>query len=307
VIDLARFGTYVIRDGAMTCLQSLSSRIPPVQIYVSPALRPLGDRIELSRGTRVADEHEVGDGGYEEGARLPREPWRLPTKEEVQRLVAAELPRDMAQSVAIVKLPGSLSDECRDAIRNNNNEAIQSNVIGPLQTICELGEPLNCIGPTSYQSNLKTTTVNRDLRRYIGLHVDNWDQLDVEYLDRATNRVCVNIGERHRHFLFLPFPLTKIVSRLADEMGADWVPPGRHTLIARQFMELFSDLPVIRCRLAPGEAYIAPTENLIHDGSSLGKDKIDEVFTILGHIKVRERERFGVRHFWTKALALVGG
>ena len=63
--------------------------------------------------------------------------------------------------------------------------------------ICKLGEPLNCIGENVDQSNLKTAIVNRDLRRYFGLHVGNWDQLDVEYPDRATNRVCVNIGECH--------------------------------------------------------------------------------------------------------------
>jgi hypothetical protein len=50
-------------------------------------------------------------------------------------------------------------------------------------------------------------------------------------------------------------------------------------------MERFPDMPTVRCRLGPGEAYIAPTENLVHDGSSIGQSEIDEQFTIRGHIR----------------------
>ena len=37
---------------------------------------------------------------------LPRKPWRLPTSNELESLIAHEAPTDMAASVAIVKLPG---------------------------------------------------------------------------------------------------------------------------------------------------------------------------------------------------------
>ena len=76
-----------------------------------------------------------------------------------------------------------------------------------------------------------------------------------------------------------------VASALSEEMGPDWEMPGRYTVLARQFMEQFPDVPVIRCRLAPGEAYVAPTENLVHDGSSVGQSDIDEQFTIRGHIR----------------------
>ena len=46
----------------------------------------------------------------------------------------------------------------------------------------------------------------------------------------------------------------------------------------------FRTLPVVRCRLAPYEAYIAPTENLVHDGSTMGQRDLDQQFTVLGHI-----------------------
>ena len=134
-------------------------------------------------------------------------------------------------------------------------------------------------------ANLKTVTYNQDTRQYNGLHVDNWDQLDLKSRHLATNRICVNIGQNDRYFLFLPFSLTDIARVLSDEMGSDWELPGRPTVIGRQFMEKYPEIPIVRCRLRPGEAYIAPTENLVHDGSSVGQGDIDRQFTIRGHIR----------------------
>ena len=51
------------------------------------------------------------------------------------------------------------------------------------------------------------------------------------------------------------------------------------------FMRCFPDYPVIRLRIAPNEAYIAPTENIIHDGSTLGKMYFDICLTIRGKFK----------------------
>jgi hypothetical protein len=191
----------------------------------------------------------------------------------------------MATSAAIVKLPGEFSNELREAIRSGNTESLEVKLLQPLRTICELGEPLHCIGPSRNPANLKTVTINHDIGRYNGLHVDNWDDSDLDSRHLATNRICVNIGQDDRYFLFLPLLLMDIASALAEEMGPDWEAPGRYTVVGRQFMERFPNVPVVRCRLAPGEAYVAPTENLVHDGSSVGQSDLDEQFTIRGHIR----------------------
>jgi len=261
-----------------------------IRIYVAPSCKQSANRIELSSGTRLADMHETTDlvhgVAYEEGARLPREPWRQPTKEEAESLIMAEVPRNMATSVAIVRLPGEFSDDLRQAIRSGSPESLEVNLLQPLRTICELGDPLHCTGLSKNPGNLKTITINRNISgRYIGLHVDRWDCFDLDSLHLATNRICVNIGQDDRFFLFLPLSLMAIASALSEKMGPDWETPQRHYVIGRQFMERFPDVPVIRCRLAPGEAYIAPTENLVHDGSSVGQSDIDELFTLRGHIR----------------------
>ena len=282
---------YVNAAAASTAWLRLHARMDGrIKIYVAPSCKESVNRIELSSGTRLADMRETTDlvlgTAYEEGARLPRDPWRRPTAEEAESLIVAEVPRDMATTVAIIKLPGEFSDEVQQGIRSGSSESLEVNLLRPLRTICELGEPLHCIGPNKQPGNLKTVTINREIGRYISLHVDTWDRCDLDSLHLATNRICVNIGQDDRYFLFLPISLTAVARILAEEMGPDWeMPRGRYTVLARQFMERFPDVPVIRCRLAPGEAYIAPTENLVHDGSSVGQSDIDEQFTIRGHIR----------------------
>jgi hypothetical protein len=260
-----------------------------VKIYIAQNCKEVTARIELSSGTRVADASEISNpihgDAYEEGARLPREPWRRPATEEAQRLIATEMPRNRANTVAIVSLPDELSDDSCAVIRNVNTETLEAELLRPLRTICEFGEPLHCIGASANRANLKTVTINRHSGRFNGLHVDNWDGRDLDSRHLSTNRICINIGRIERCFLFLPISLMEIAALLANEMGPCWQPPQRYSLIGRQFMERFPDVPVVRCRLAPGEAYIAPTENLVHDGSSIGQSEMDEQFTMRGYIR----------------------
>lgn len=259
-----------------------------ITIHISPACDSPADRVELSNGTRAANEQETADRSdgpaYEQGARLPREPWRPPTQNELQSLVTTEVPHDMATSVAVVKLPSDFSAAKRNEIWSGTPEALETNLVLPLLSICELRAPFHCTGPNRSPANLETVTVDNRIGRYIGLHVDIWDRLEIGSLHLATNRVCVNIGQSDRYLLFLPFLLSNIAGLLVQEMGPGWQLPRRHTLIGRQFMQRFPEIPVVRCRIAPGEAYIAPTENLVHDGSSAGQSAGDEQFTIRGHI-----------------------
>jgi hypothetical protein len=260
-----------------------------VKIYVSPSCKEAANRIELSSGTCAAEQSEifnlVDGAAYEQSARLPREPWRPPTAEEAEIVIATDLPRDMANSIAIVRLPDKLRDDSCAAIRNVSINSLEADLLQPLRSICELGEPLHCLGVSENPANLTTVTVNRDIGRFNGLHVDNWDGLALNSRHLATNRICINIGKGDRYFLFLPVSLMEMASLLAKEIGPVWQAARRPTEIGRQFMERFPDVPVVRCRLAPGEAYVAPTENLVHDGSSLGQSEIDEQFTIRGHIR----------------------
>lgn len=269
-----------------------------VTIHFSLGCYDLSDRLTLSDGTRVATRTEITDQDdrsvYEQGAMLPREPWRPPTSNEAERLILTETPRNMATSIAVVKLPGDFSVAKHRDTTAAAREAFATNLVRALQTVCEIPEPFRCIGPNKNSANLHTVTFNDRSGRYNGLHVDSWDQLSVGCLQTARNRACINIGKSDRYFLFLPLSLTQIAALLAHEKDPGWQMPRRHTLIGREFMEQFPEIPVVRCRLSPGEAYIAPTENLVHDGSSFGQTAVDEQFTVIGHITLKGRERSSV-------------
>jgi hypothetical protein len=57
-----------------------------------------------------------------------------------------------------------------------------------------------------------------------------------------------------------------------------------NTNLARRFLTLFCDYPVLRLRIQPGEAYIAPTENVVHDGSSMEMSVADISLSLRGRL-----------------------
>ena len=189
----------------------------------------------------------------------------------------------MARTVSIVKVPGIFPNEAWQDFDPVENVEGADKIVKNLGTICTLGEPLDWIGPTKNPAGLKTVTVGNDDEHFIGLHLDSWDNLPLQDRHRSTNRISINIGPSHRYFLFLPVSLIEM-NRILSKF-ADWDAAVPHVMLGDHFMDRFPDVPVIRCRLAPGEGYIAPTENLMHDGSSEGQHQPDEQFTVRGHIR----------------------
>jgi hypothetical protein len=116
------------------------------------------------------------------------------------------------------------------------------------------------------QPGLETVTYNSRERCFLGMHLDSWD---AETLGRrhSRTRVSINFGPSRRHFLFVPVPLSGIrdaLERLSLTRYRDL-----HEFISSYFAT-FPHVPIVRLTLEPGQAYIADTDNMIHDGSSLG-------------------------------------
>ena len=59
----------------------------------------------------------------------------------------------------------------------------------------------------------------------------------------------------------------------------------RGLYVGHRFMRARPEYPVIRLRINPGEAYILPTDNLIHDASTEGKTFPDITLTFLGYFE----------------------
>jgi hypothetical protein len=112
-----------------------------------------------------------------------------------------------------------------------------------------------------------TVSINKDLNRIVGLHVDSWDRMPLEKRHFARNRISINLGPCSRYVLFVPATLEDMTSLLSSErrmhLGLPKLPAA--------FMQEFADFPVVRCRLPPGASYILPTEKVLHDGSMAGQ------------------------------------
>jgi hypothetical protein len=108
-----------------------------------------------------------------------------------------------------------------------------------------------------------STTWDRRGGKLTGLHIDHWERRPWPTLRSARNRVCLNLGPRSRYLIFLAIDLRETAARCG-------IAPTRSfsTSDAQAYMREHPAIPVYRLRIEPGEAYVAPTECLIHDGQA---------------------------------------
>lgn len=119
-----------------------------------------------------------------------------------------------------------------------------------------------------------STTWIADRQAYRGLHVDNWGRRRFALARRAEEglRIGFNLGTVARHLVLLPWSLSRCLNVCRDDGHSDLVSLGENLRgNLSQFVEMFLEryhksLIPYRIRIEPGEAYIAPTLNIIHDG-----------------------------------------
>jgi hypothetical protein len=147
-----------------------------------------------------------------------------------------------------------------------------------LEPYCREPEGIVYVGPSVSSPGQRTVTVDRarEPRRRVGLHVDSWDAATPRERAGSRRRLCVNAGEGPRYLLFVAARVSSLAERLEYiDMPVDG--------IATRFLRAHPDHPVVRVRIDPGEAYVASTEDLIHDGSTLGAMALDLALHFMGH------------------------
>lgn len=129
-------------------------------------------------------------------------------------------------------------------------------------------------------------TVQPETNELIGLHLDDWYGFALADRARAPNRICINLGREDRFLLFLNMPIGKMCEEVDRACGGKATLADGGTSIGRMFMSLFPSYPAFRARIRPGEAYIAPTECLVHDGSSIEMSTMDVSMQIRGRFEL---------------------
>lgn len=259
----------------------------------------LVDRVDLSAGVKGAPEN-INGYRYCAGAVVPAEPWRKPTPEELNILCATRRPDFPGKWISVVKIPdeilipfqqfreGSWSMRTLDDMNQYmDNQNLQSG-LNTLMSYCAsfTGAGNNLAEKTGIRANppnLPTVTVNDADGCLIGLHLDSWYRSPLPERHLAPNRISINIGAEDRHLLYINLPLARMREWIYDNQTQEQSQTVGELLMP--FILQFPHYPVVRLRVRPGEAYIAPTENMIHDGSTIGKRSFDIHISILGRFE----------------------
>ncbi|WP_293133573.1 hypothetical protein [Microcoleus sp. bin38.metabat.b11b12b14.051] len=254
-------------------------------------------RVWLSSGTQLAVDNVPDRLQYCQGAFMPRAPWREPTPAESALLWTDEPPPHYA-GVGIVRLPADVLALLADAAIASLTTPLQvaefksqekcaqilDRLIDYFQPFCLSDAPPVISGMGGRQPGLSTATIDNKRGCRNGLHTDSWDNLSLDRKHEATNRICVNLGRDSRYFLFVNLTEMDIFEMLGysdSPIGKLWTRQ-----LTSEFMQRYPEYPVVKLRIAPGEAYIAPTENMIHDASTADMKHLDVKVMMRGYYRI---------------------
>lgn len=258
------------------------------------------DRLYVSAGTRFIHEYDQDD--YQESAVVPNQPWK-------------SIQNDVFESTDLLS-PESIYHRAIWLVDLSTHEDIIRFSQTTLRSVRRQAD-VTCIESTEYQMaidsilkateqfrlknefslagisvnppNLETVTRNMRTGKRTGLHIDSWDCKALNSRALCSNRICINLSANDRWFLFYPISVERIYAHMLQAVSTDL---NLHEALLPTTLPVFvTDLyplwPIYRLRIRPFEAYIAPTENLIHDGSSLNSLTADISMTVRGFFGVR--------------------
>jgi hypothetical protein len=244
------------------------------------------NRIEVSYGTC-----SVTSDNYERGSIVPKSPWRSAPNSEFSLLARTDIPGP-GEIVRVVRFPDKILTSFHELLRkiDYTDRLAVGCVVGAakgrkiyrefceyFETLRQLyhqqGEHFGAGGICIKEKDLLSVTTQPGTSTFIGLHVDNYYGYQMGGLRSAPVRICGNLGFDDRFFLFCPVSMDRVweIVRMEPDVEASFGP----TRIARNYLAMHPEIEIVRLRVRPGEAYIAPTENLIHDGSSFGSVAAD--------------------------------
>src|SRR6266498_18647 len=247
------------------------------------------ERLFKSRGTKCANE-KTENGMYAKESFIPLTPWEPLNNKDVNILVDGEIDWEINNWIGIVVVPEVILDTfnpLRELIKyekdmdlikykiKNHYSSLVNDVLQHLMRYTDRG-PSDIHSAIVHPStpDLLATTKDQD-GNLIGMHIDSWYKNTISERDHAPNRMSINIGLEPRYLLFINQPLMNINRLLAQEFPDDERRNGVGVGLRTSFMENYPGYPVIRLEIRPGEAYIAPTENIIHDGCTMGQNYLD--------------------------------
>lgn len=267
-------------------------------------LRPVGagwcirERVEINSGINVIAPGYFLNGettGYYSGVYRPENDWRNLSEAELQIILDPMVCDNLHDTVYLFRLPGwirNLYNRLKSENLLKEQEANDSTLSYFTDAVCqyltaEIFLPFEVSGKSVNvtQSGIPSSTYDQQQNRYRGLHIDNWGTplYSLRERGKSSPRFCVNLGTHPRSFVFINLQLCTMIdmyncddlSALNRELNAPIATP-----FAERFMSDFFNYPVLKVTLEPDEAYLAPVQNLLHDGYPLRNQAVDVNFQL---------------------------
>jgi hypothetical protein len=253
----------------------------------------LTERLQLSSGvTFYPHGRRFGQQLYVDECFLAREDWRVCDDATSAALIENCIAQPAPSIVEVVSLDAHLVESLRAACPANRRlddasmyKAPFADLLALLASKWQVLSELHPLGYAVYPAGFKTVTVDARQSRFIGLHIEEIDGLPMDQCANARLRICINLGTQQRHLVFIPVSVSEMARRLSFSPAE--LARQHSTPFIQTFMQAYPDQIVLRLGVAPGEAYVAPTENLIHDASTMWMSEPDLSLTILAQMRGR--------------------
>jgi hypothetical protein len=265
----------------------------------------LANKLMINGGNYCLDPLAEIDTNYTDDSFVPKDNWRLLSSTELHILTSDESQHSIGNSISIIKIPSAILEILKQtlildySIISNNKEVsceisqqdIYEEEIDTIIRYIESHvntsyESIQSLGIQASYPGLITTT--RDFTKYlpqtpyVGIHLDSWEKQPLKRRHSSRNRLCINIGEETRYFLFINLSILQIFHMLELKDPEDIPQYYRGAALPTLFLRKYPNYPICKLSLEPNEAYIAPTENMLHDATSIGKTVPDVSLTFLG-------------------------
>lgn len=122
--------------------------------------------------------------------------------------------------------------------------------------------------------------------RYTGLHLDRSEDKKLGKCYTAQQRICFNLGET-RYLYYCPISADKLKEILEKKVSHE----VDFDNVIELYYEHFKKCPINVIELPFGHFYIAPTDNVIHDGSTINHINPDITLVYLGHFKLNTNDK----------------
>lgn len=269
-----------------------------ISVYIDDCLSAKG-RLSLSSGSIDSTRIQSGNRIFTAGAHVTRDDWRDVEEDEADLLHRISDASDFSNTIAIKKVPDAiriLSDkigfnqvrsqaELNALIAKHQESQLLSNMVSTYCKILAYPELNKFEFPRYFFLPPNQSTVSVDYSgHFIGLHIDNSIAFNAPEADNYPNRISLNLGRSKRYLLFINKTVREAINTIRSVDPA-FSPVGLDApALVKLFCSMFPNYPVARVCVHPGEAYIAPTDNVMHDGSSLDGEYFDITIVSRGYL-----------------------